>query len=85
MHYFREVRKYLYNMGGEDFTRDRASFFRGRMMSGDRFHTDKSDPKFDAWCLILNSSRPSFDSKAFFEKYPTAQDQIRFLQNKMEI
>ena len=83
--YFQEVRKLLYQMGNDEATRQHASFFRGRMMSGDRFHTDKSDPKFDAWCIILKSSRPSFDSKAFFEKYPTAQDQIRFLQNKMEI
>ena len=78
--YFREVRKILYSMGHEN-----ASFFCGRIMSGDKFHTDKSDPKFDAWCLVFKAYRPSFDSKAFFENYPTAQEQIRYLQNKMEI
>ena len=83
--YFQEVRKLLYQMGNDEATRQHASFFRGRMMSGDTFHSDKSDPKFDAWCLVLNSCRPNFNSKALFKKYPTVQEQIRYLQNKMEI
>lgn len=86
--YYREVRRCLYvNMGEVDqisFSMYRA-FCRRYEREGSMFNKDNTRPKFDAWCLVRGTSRLAFNYTKFFQRYPTAKEQVYAVRKKLEI
>jgi len=54
-------------------------------VAGSMFNKDNTRPKFDAWCLVRGTSRLAFNYTKFFQRYPTAKEQVYAVRKKLEI